>query len=150
MKPQPTLSVSVKLWLPSDMYIWAPFSWTQRTLTFWHRSFTFNSNKSPTWCNIFSVYYPDICLQLNMFRGVFAPIIRSSMTAVAASGFTFRIVVSVVLCLWSGRPAGPITDTARLSPRYKGKTRGRHCSHWAPDDGRENARNMLSCKQMSG
>jgi hypothetical protein len=22
-------------------------------LTFWHRSFTFNSNKSPTWCNIF-------------------------------------------------------------------------------------------------
>jgi hypothetical protein len=25
-----------------------------------------------------------------------------------------------------------------------------HCSHWAPDDGRENARNMLSCKWMSG
>ena len=37
-------------------------------LTFWHRSFTFNSNKSPTWCNNFSVYYPDVCLQLNMFR----------------------------------------------------------------------------------
>jgi len=32
--------------------------------TFWHRSFTFNSNKSPTWCNNFSVYYPDVCLQL--------------------------------------------------------------------------------------
>jgi hypothetical protein len=40
-------------------------TWT--ILTFWHRSFTFNSNKSPTWCNNFSVYYPDICLQLNMF-----------------------------------------------------------------------------------
>jgi hypothetical protein len=37
------------------------------SLTFWHRSFTFNSNKSPTWCNNFSVYYPDVCLQLNMF-----------------------------------------------------------------------------------
>ena len=36
-------------------------------LTFGHRSFTFNSNKSPTWCKNFSVYYPDICLQLNMF-----------------------------------------------------------------------------------
>jgi hypothetical protein len=30
--------------------------------------FLFNSNKSPTWCNNFSVYYPDVCLQLNMFR----------------------------------------------------------------------------------
>jgi hypothetical protein len=38
-----------------------------RCLTFWHRSFTFNSNKSPTWCNSFSVYYPDVCLQLNLF-----------------------------------------------------------------------------------
>jgi hypothetical protein len=37
-------------------------------LTFWHPSFTFNSNKSTTWCNSFSVYYPDVCLQLNMFR----------------------------------------------------------------------------------
>jgi hypothetical protein len=37
-------------------------------LTFWHRSFIFNSNKSPTWCNNFSVYYSDVCLQLNMFR----------------------------------------------------------------------------------
>jgi hypothetical protein len=45
---------------------------------------------------------------------------------------------------------GPTTNTARLSPRYEGKTRGCHCSHWAPDDGRENARNMLSCKQTSG
>jgi len=38
------------------------------TLTFSHRSFTFNSNKSPTQCNNFSVYYPDVCLQLNTFR----------------------------------------------------------------------------------
>ena len=42
-------------------------------LTFWHQSFTFNSNKSPTWCNNFSVYCPDICLQLNMFRAFSRP-----------------------------------------------------------------------------
>jgi hypothetical protein len=42
-------------------------------LTFWHRSFTFNSNKSPTWCKHFSVYYPDVCLQLNMFRAFSHP-----------------------------------------------------------------------------
>ena len=59
------------------------------SLTFWHRSFTFNSNKSPTWYNNFSVYYPDVCLQLKHVSGVFPPIIRSSVTAVAASGFTF-------------------------------------------------------------
>jgi len=40
-------------------------------------------------------------------------------------------------------PVGPTTNTAWLSPRYEGKTRGCYCSHWAPDDGRENARNML-------
>jgi len=40
-------------------------------------------------------------------------------------------------------PAGPNTNTALLSPRYEGKTWGCHCSHWAPNDGRESARNML-------
>jgi len=35
---------------------------------------------------------------------------------------------------------GPTANTARLSPQYEGKTRGCHCSHWALDDGRENAR----------
>jgi hypothetical protein len=42
-------------------------------LIFWHRSFTFNSNKSPTWCNNFSVYYRDVCLQLNVFRAFSRP-----------------------------------------------------------------------------
>jgi len=41
------------------------------------------------------------------------------------------------------RAAGPTTNTARHSPRYEGKTRGCHCSYWAPDGERENARNML-------
>jgi hypothetical protein len=35
--------------------------------------FTLNSNKSPTWFNNFSVYYPDVCLQLNMFWAFFHP-----------------------------------------------------------------------------
>jgi hypothetical protein len=42
-------------------------------LTFWHRGFTCISNKSPTLCNNFSVYYPDVCLQLNMFRAFLRP-----------------------------------------------------------------------------
>jgi hypothetical protein len=40
-----------------------------------------------------------------------------------------RIVVFAVLCSWSGRPDGPTTNTARLSPRYEGKTRGCYCNH---------------------
>ena len=45
----------------------------QNVINFWRRSFTFNSNKSPTWCKNFSVYYPDVCLQLNMFRAFSRP-----------------------------------------------------------------------------
>jgi hypothetical protein len=41
-----------------------------------------------------------------------------------------------------------VVTTAQLSPRYEGKTRGCHCGYCAPDDVRENAQNMLSCKQM--
>jgi hypothetical protein len=43
--------------------------------------------------------------------------------------FYLRIVVIAVLCSWSGRPVGPTTNTARLSPRYEGKSRGCYCSH---------------------
>ena len=39
--------------------------------------------------------------------------------------------------------------TALLHPRSNGKTRGCYCSCWAPDDGREDARNMLSCTRTS-
>jgi len=49
------------------------------------------------------------------------PIIRSSMTAVKASGFTF--VSWWQPCCVRGR-VGPTTNTARLSPRYEDKTRG--------------------------
>ena len=43
--------------------------------------------------------------------------------------FYLGIVVTAVLCLWSGWPAGPTTNTTRLSPRYEGKTRGCYCSY---------------------
>ena len=46
------------------------------------------------------------------------------------------------------RPARP-RPTALLPPRSNGKTRGCYCSCWAPDDGREDAQNMLSCTKTS-
>ena len=102
--------------------------------------------KSPTWCNNFSAYYPDVCLQLNMFRAFSHP----------SSGAQWLQWQPLVLpsyrgdSLWWGRPAGRPSDPTTNTARYEGKTRGCHCSHWAPDDERENARNMLSCKQTSG
>jgi hypothetical protein len=57
--------------------------------------------------------------------------------------FYLRIVVTVVLCSWSGRPARP-RPTALLPPSSNSKTRGCYCSCWAHDDGHEDARNMLS------
>ena len=58
-------------------------------LTFWHRSFTFHSNKSPAWCKKFFSLLSWRLSTAQHVSGVFPPIIRSSMTAVAASGFTF-------------------------------------------------------------
>jgi len=106
----------------------------------------FNSNKSPTRCNSFPVYYPDVYLQLNMFRSFsrpssgaqwpqWQPLVLPSYRCDRRAVFVVGPVIT-----------GPTTNTAWLSPRYEGKTRGCHCGHWAPDDGRENARNMLSCK----
>jgi hypothetical protein len=104
-------------------------------LTFWHRSFTFNSNKSPNWCNSFSVYYPDVCLQLNMFWTLFHPSSKAQwlqwQPLLLPSYRGDSRAVFVV------GPAGPTMKTARLSSRYEGKSRGCHCSHWAPDDGRK-------------
>jgi hypothetical protein len=110
-------------------------------LTSWHRSFTFNSNKSPTWCNSFSVYYPDVCLQLNMFRAFSPP-------SPVAQWLQWQPLVLRSYCgdsraVFVVGPDGPITT------QYEGKTRGCHCSHWAFDDGQENGRNMFSCKQTS-
>jgi hypothetical protein len=63
-------------------------------LTFWQRSFTFNSNKSPTWCNNFSV----TCF------GHFPAHHQELSDRTDSLWFYLRIVVTVVLCSWSGRP----------------------------------------------
>ena len=67
--------------------------------------------------------------------GVFPPIIKSLMTAVAASGFpSYRGDSRAVLVVG---PADPTTNTARLSPRCEGKTRDCYCNYWAPADEQE-------------
>ena len=45
----------------------------------------------PTRCHNFSILLLDVYVQLNMFRASSRPSIRSSTTAVAASGFTVRV-----------------------------------------------------------
>jgi hypothetical protein len=72
-----------------------------------HRTIKKNHQADAT---IFSVYYPDVFFTALHVWDVFPPIIRSSMTAVAASGFTFVSVVTVVLCSWAGRTARPRTQ----------------------------------------
>ena len=68
----------------------------QILLTFWRRSFTFNSNKSPTWCNNFSVYYPCICLQ--NFR-LFIPCIFCTYCNKVTNGCNslFCVFISIIL-----------------------------------------------------
>jgi hypothetical protein len=103
----------------------------QTSLTFWHRSFTFNSNKSPTWCSNFSVYYPDVCLQLNMFGGVFPPIIMSSMTAVAVSGFTFvSWWQSRSVHNWADQPNHKHSTTVTTIRRYNQRLPLQSLSSW--------------------
>jgi hypothetical protein len=57
----------------------------------------------------FSVYYPEVCLQLNMFRAF--PAHHQELNDCSGSHWFFlRIVVTVVLCSWSRRPARPRTQ----------------------------------------
>ena len=97
-----------------------------------------------------------------MFQASSCPSSGATTTAVAASGlpselgdssavvrgragrFYLRIVVTVVLCSCSGRPARP-RPTALISPSSDGKPEAATAVVVAPDDGHEDARNMLSC-----
>ena len=65
--------------------------------------------------------------------GILMPIIRGSTTAVAASGRDR-----------AGRPARP-RPTALLPPCSNGEPEAATAVVVAPDDGHEDARNMLSC-----
>ena len=77
--------------------------------------------------------------------GVLTPIIRSSTTTVAAFGFPSERGDSSAVGRGRASQQARPRPTARLSPRSNGKTRGCYCSFCGPDDGREDARNMLSC-----
>jgi hypothetical protein len=57
--------------------------------------------------------------------------------------FITYIYVQLNVFRASSRPSSG-AQVALLPPRSNGKTKGCYCS-WAPDDGREDARNMLSC-----
>jgi hypothetical protein len=87
----------------------------KESLNFWHRSFTFNSNKSPTWCNNFSVYYPEVCLQLNMFRAFSRPSSRAQWLQWQPLVLpSYRSDSRPVFVIGAVRPAGPTTNTAFL------------------------------------
>jgi len=62
----------------------------------------FNSKKSPTRCNNFPVYYPDVYLQLNMFRA-FSRLSSGAHDCSSSLWYYIRMVVTAVLCSWSGR-----------------------------------------------
>ena len=75
-------------------------------LTFWHWSFTFNSNKSPTWCNSFEFIILTFVYSSTCF-GRFPAHHQDLNDCSGSLRFYLRIVVTVVLCSWSGRPARP-------------------------------------------
>jgi hypothetical protein len=99
-------------------------------LTFWHRSFTFNSNKSSTWCNSFQFIILTFVYSSTCF-GRFPAHHRELNDCSGSLWFYLRIVVTVVLCSWSGRPAGPTTNTAHtLSSWWWAGKRLKHVELW--------------------
>jgi len=57
-------SPAVTLWRTTEFWFF------KRHIPFLQVTLYFNWNKSPTRCNSFPVYYPDVYLQLNMFRAL--------------------------------------------------------------------------------
>jgi hypothetical protein len=111
-------------------------SWTPQLLSL-HLYRKIQINK-PTRCNRFSCLLPDVYFQL-MFGSSSRP---SSELNCSNSLLFYRWNRGCSSAIGRGR-AQP-RRTALLAPRCKGKSRGCYSSCWALDDGREDARNMLS------
>ena len=76
-----------------------------------------------------------------MFRASSCPSSGATTTAVAASGLPSELGDSSAVSRgWAGRP-----DHERLPPSSDGKPEAATAVVVAPDDGHEDARNMLSC-----
>jgi hypothetical protein len=111
----------------------------------------YNSNKSPTRCNSFPVYYPDVYLQLNMFRAHSCP----------SSGAQWLQWQPLVLPSYRGdsravfvvgpadRPAQPRTQHD-CHHDMKGKPEAATAVSELLMMGEKKARSMLSCKQTPG
>jgi hypothetical protein len=72
--------------------------------SFLHRSFVFNSNKSSTWWKIFQFIILTFVYSSTCFRR-FPAHHQELNDSIGSLWFYLRIVVTVVLCSWSGRPA---------------------------------------------
>jgi hypothetical protein len=80
-----------------------------------------------------------------MFQASSCPSSGATSTAVAASGLPSELGgSSAVGRRRAGRPTRP-RPTALLLPRSDGKSEAATAVDVAPDDGHEDARNMLSC-----
>jgi len=84
-------------------------------------------------------------MQINMFRAFSCPSSGATTTAVAASGLPSELGDrNAVHRGRAGRPARP-RPTTLLSPSSDGKPEAATAVVVAPDDGHEDARNMLIC-----
>ena len=117
--------------------------------------------KDPTRCNNVSNFIIPYLYEAQHVSGYTPPIIRSLKLHWQPLAFhTWKVVCTCswwtlsghsILCpdtssvgaVGRGRAAARPQPTALLPPRSNGKTRGCYCSCWAPDDGREDARNMF-------
>jgi len=57
----------------TSLHFTSPYEFGRWRILASERSYIYFLNKSPTRCNKFPIYYPDVCSQLNMFRALSRP-----------------------------------------------------------------------------